>query len=223
MNPNIRVLLRYAIQLLLPVLFVLGSVHLILLTTRTWIPFEYRRASFPPDTYGFSTADRIYWSGIDLNFLLDDLEISYFDNFTLADGSPMHNERELGHFEDVRVIVDGSRKVFAGAIGISAVLVFLLFRFEGSQVALETLRGGALWALGLLALLAIGSIFAFTLVFTGFHQIFFDPNTWTFRFSDTFIRLYPQRFWQDVILYVIGLTFLESGSLYLITRALMNR
>lgn len=223
MNPNIRMLLRYAIQLLLPVLFVLGSVHFLILTTRTWIPFEYRRASFPADTYGFSTADRIYWSGIDLNFLLDDLEISSFDEFTLADGSPMHNERELGHFEDVRVIVGGSRNVFVGAIASILVLLVLLFRFEGSQVALEFLRGGALWTLGLLALLAIGSVFAFGLVFTGFHQIFFDPNTWTFRFSDTFIRLYPQRFWQDVIVYVIGLTFLESGSLYLITRALLNR
>ena len=223
MNPNIRMMLRYAVQVLLPVLVVLGSVHLLLLTAGTWIPFEYRRANFPADKYGFSTDDRIYWSAIDLDFLLEDLEISYFDDFALPDGSPMHNERELLHFEDVLTIVAGSRRVFWGALVALGLLLGLLFRFEGSQVALDSVRGGALWTLGLLALLALGMVFAFGLVFTGFHQIFFDPNTWTFRFSDTFIRLYPQRFWQDVIMYVIGLTFLESGSLYLITKALLNR
>ena len=223
MNPSIRVLLRYVIQVLLPVLIVLGSVQFLLITARTWIPFEYRRPSFPADTYGFSTEDRIFWSAIDLDFLLEDFELSYFDDFTLSDGSPMHNDRELLHFEDVRVIVAGSRSVFWGAAVTIILLLGLLFRFEGSHAALEALRGGALWTLGLIGLLAIGSVFAFGLVFTGFHQIFFDPNTWTFRFSDTFIRLYPQRFWQDVIVYIMGLTFLESGTVYLITRALLNK
>lgn len=223
MNPGTRMLLRHTIQVLLLVLLVLSSVHFLLLTARAWIPYEYRRASFPADSYGFSTDERIELSALDLNFLLQDLEVSYFDDLTLPDGNPMHNDRELQHFEDVRTILAGSRRVFWGALLALVGLSFVLFRSQGSQVVLESLHGGAVWTLGLIAVLTVGLVVAFGLVFTGFHQLFFDPNTWTFRFSDTFIRLYPQRFWQDVFMYVIGITFLDSGLIYLITKTLLKR
>jgi len=223
MNPSIRILLRNAAQALMPALLILGSVQLLIFTAKTWIPWEYRRASFPADTYGFSTADRIYLSAIDMDYLLKDLDISYFDDFTLPDGSPMHNERELRHFEDVLRIVKGSQRVFWGALIAVGLSLALLWRFEGSELALESIRIGAIWTLGLLTLFGIGLALAFGVVFTGFHQIFFDPNTWTFLYSDTFIRLYPERFWQDAIIAVVGLTIFDSGILYFITGALLKR
>ncbi len=33
-----------------------------------------------------------------------------------------------------------------------------------------------------------------------FHGLFFNGNTWLFAYSDTLIRLFPIRFWEDTFL-----------------------
>ena len=45
-------------------------------------------------------------------------------------------------------------------------------------------------------------LLAFGVIFVWFHQIFFESGTWTFLFSDTLIRLFPERFWRDTFLAV---------------------
>jgi uncharacterized membrane protein len=42
--------------------------------------------------------------------------------------------------------------------------------------------------------------------FVAFHQVFFAAGTWTFEYSDTLIRLFPNRFWFDAALTIAGLT-----------------
>ncbi len=37
--------------------------------------------------------------------------------------------------------------------------------------------------------------------FVLFHSLFFEGNSWLFYFSDTLIRLFPIRFWQDAFLW----------------------
>ncbi len=104
LQPRLKSGLRTAIQIIIPVLLILGTVRIILVTAKTWIPYEYRLSGFPEDFYGFSTEDRIFWSAVDLDFLFSDAEIDYFDGFELDSGEPMHNERELRHMVDVKVI-----------------------------------------------------------------------------------------------------------------------
>ncbi|RPJ17838.1 MAG: DUF1461 domain-containing protein, partial [Chloroflexi bacterium] len=36
--------------------------------------------------------------------------------------------------------------------------------------------------------------------FSGLHTLFFEGDSWLFHFSDTLIRLFPIRFWQDAFL-----------------------
>jgi uncharacterized membrane protein len=36
--------------------------------------------------------------------------------------------------------------------------------------------------------------------FVGFHSLFFEGDSWLFLYSDTLIRLFPIRFWQDAFL-----------------------
>jgi integral membrane protein (TIGR01906 family) len=62
-------------------------------------------------------------------------------------------------------------------------------------------RGGWL----LVALVVVIGIFAavsFWQFFTIFHELFFTGDSWQFLFSDTLIRLFPMRFWQDAFLFV---------------------
>jgi uncharacterized membrane protein len=37
--------------------------------------------------------------------------------------------------------------------------------------------------------------------FIFFHSLFFEGNSWLFLFSDTLIRLFPIRFWEDAFLW----------------------
>ena len=41
--------------------------------------------------------------------------------------------------------------------------------------------------------------------FVAFHGLFFEGNTWLFLFSDTLIRLFPIRFWQDAFLWAAAI------------------
>ena len=223
LQPTVKTGLRTAIQILIPLVLVLGSVRIILVTAKSWLPLEYRISSFPVDTYGFSTEDRIYWSAIDVDYLLAEAEIEYFDAYQLEGGEPMHNERELRHMVDVMEIVLATKRVFQwGLLLLVGLLVFAGWS-QGIDYALFGLRNGAVWTLVLIAILIIGVIFAFGFVFVGFHRLFFEAGTWTFSYSDTFIRLYPQRFWQDIFFYVGGLVAAQAGVLYGLARVLLRR
>jgi uncharacterized membrane protein len=61
-------------------------------------------------------------------------------------------------------------------------------------------------------------VLSFGILFVAFHNVFFQPGTWTFNFSDTLIRLFPERFWRDVFLIVGGLTFFGGLLLAVIFR-----
>jgi integral membrane protein (TIGR01906 family) len=56
----------------------------------------------------------------------------------------------------------------------------------------------------------VAVLVAFSVFFVFFHQVFFESGTWVFRFSDTLIRLFPQRFWRDAFI-AIGLLSLAGG------------
>jgi uncharacterized membrane protein len=45
-------------------------------------------------------------------------------------------------------------------------------------------------------------LLAFGVIFVAFHQVFFESGTWTFFYSDTLIRLFPERFWRDTFIAV---------------------
>jgi integral membrane protein (TIGR01906 family) len=61
-------------------------------------------------------------------------------------------------------------------------------------------RGGLL-TLGLVVLIGIFASINFWQFFTDFHGLFFTGNSWQFLYSDTLIRLFPLRFWQDAFLF----------------------
>lgn len=211
-------LTQVILQIVLVILLVLLAVRIILVTANFWIPIEYRAPGFPQDRFGFSTQDRIFWSQVDVEYLLGDYDISYFDDYTLPDGAPMHNERELKHMQDVYELIKVVWKLLGwGALAAILGLVFL-GRFGSIGEVEQVLRSTARWTLLLMIILGVGLVVGFGVFFVGFHRIFFEGDTWIFAYSDTFIRLYPERFWRDTFALVAGLTLIEAGVLYLIGR-----
>jgi integral membrane protein (TIGR01906 family) len=216
-------LLRFIVQVMVPLLLILGNVRLILFTAKAWVPVEYKLPGFPEDSYGFTLDDRLKWSAIDIDYLLNEVELEYFDEYRLDSGEMMHNERELGHMQDVKSLVQSTWLAFRIGLVALLFLMILIGWDSGYEAVWKSLHRGSIWSLFLLGILAIGILLAFGFLFVGFHKVFFEGDTWLFRYSDTFIRLYPERFWRDVFIFLAGITAIEAGLLFWISKKLIER
>lgn len=199
------------VVILVPVALILTSVRLLL--TPAFVHVEYRTPFFPPDNYGFSQEDRLFWSMIALDYLLNDQGIAFLGDLRFEDGTPVYNERELGHMLDVKQVVGSALIVWYGSL--IGLLVLGLWAWLGKwvdQFRRACMRGGWLTVI-LVGVIVSAVVVGFGVFFVFFHEVFFDPGTWIFRFSDTLIRLFPERFWRDTFLWIGGLSI--AGGLLL--------
>ncbi len=174
---------------------------------------EYRMPGFPEDTYGFTYEERVKWATYGIEYLINEAGPEYLGDLRFDDGAPVFTEREVSHMLDVKIVVGHTLTVFRLSLVLLVALgLFAWRRGWVDSFRLGISRGG--WIL-LVLLLTLGALAAvsFWQFFSAFHAIFFEGDSWLFAFSDTLIRLYPIRFWQDVILYILGGSALTGGLL----------
>lgn len=206
-------ILGWCITLLTPVVLVLSAVRLLLVPA--FLEFEYRTPNFPPDRYGFTLEERLYWSKIALEYLLNDAGIEFLGNLRFEDGSPVYNARELRHMVDVKVALGGALAVWR--LSLAAMLILFVWAWRGRWLDLYwrgLRRGGWLTLLIVIAVLLAVAL-SFGVFFVAFHNVFFAPGTWMFAYEDTLIRLFPERFWRDVFIYIGGIAALFGLALLL--------
>jgi integral membrane protein (TIGR01906 family) len=218
-------ILSYLTSLLIP-LALIGTALRILLSP-FFFNIEYRMPYFPADEYGFTQQDRLRWAPFAVDYLINNADISYLGDLKFENGSPLYNERELTHMADVKNVVRGALNVWYISLAIFALLAILAWRGDWVYEFINGLRRGGMWMIGLavsLGLIAgIGIAISpnvFWQFFTFFHSIFFEGDSWLFYYSDTLIRLFPIRFWQDAFLWAAilalgggaGLAFGLKGS-----------
>jgi integral membrane protein (TIGR01906 family) len=193
------------ITALIPLLLVLISVRLVM--TPQFLAFEYNRPDFPVDIYGFTREDRLYFAPFAVDYLLNDAGIEYLGDLTFDDGRPLFNARELGHMVDVKMLTRAALTVLTVALPVALVLGVLLARQpqHRPRLGVALMTGGSI-ALLLMVTVAGLALVAWDTFFTGFHQAFFADGTWIFDYSDTLIRLFPERFWFDAALTIGVLT-----------------
>lgn len=192
--------LPWIVTLLIPAAIVLTGVRLLFFPT--FLHLEYNMPGFPDDPFGFTLEDRLYWSQIAMEYLLNDAGIEFLGELKFEDGSTVYNERELRHMVDVKKAIKMTLNVWylslAGLLGLG------IWTWRSGWAALYrqgASRGGWLTVILIAAILA--SVFAaFGVFFVAFHNVFFEAGTWMFLFSDTLIRLFPERFWRDIFVYV---------------------
>ena len=200
------------ITIAVPLLLLMGGIRLML--TPAFINFEYRQPNFPPDVYGFSTADRLKWADLSIQYLLNSEPITYLADLRLDASMPLFNERELSHMLDVKILV---QRMLTALWVLGGILVALggFFHWRKQAAAYwRALASGGYAALGLLGFVLVMVFTAFDWLFTRFHNIFFVGDTWLFLYTDSLIRLFPMKFWQDAFIGVGILTGL--GALFLI-------
>jgi integral membrane protein (TIGR01906 family) len=199
-------ILSFPVTLLVPIALI--GLGLRILLTPLFLQVEYNMPYFPRDPYGFTKADRLKWAPYALNYLTNSADISYLGNLKFEDGTSLYNERELSHMNDVKRVTQGALKIWYISLAALALLgIWAWAGGWGQAYRLGLMRGGWLMVIlaitiGLIAVIGISvdpDIF-FTF-FAGFHSLFFEGNSWLFLFSDTLIRLFPIRFWQDAFLF----------------------
>ncbi len=196
----------WIVTLLLPVAMTFLGLRLLL--SHAFPEIEYRLPGFPADEYGFTLQERLHWSGISIDYLLNKAEISFLGDLTFPDGSPLFNDRELSHMHDVKNVVHPVLWVGYG-VWLIILGVGLWARFGGWWANyVSSIRRGGWLTVGMVVVIGIFAAISFWQFFTIFHELFFTGDSWQFLFSDTLIRLFPMRFWQDA--------FLFAGSLDLI-------
>ena len=200
--------LSWIVAILVPVMLILTAVRLLI--TPAFVQLEYRTPNFPPDSYGFTREDRLYWSQIALDYLLNDESISFLEDLQFEDGSQVYNARELKHMVDVKNVVQAALIVwYASLISIFLLGIWAYWGGWWDEYRYGLARGGWITVI-LIAVTLVGVMIAFSVFFVFFHQVFFDSGTWVFRFSDTLIRLFPERFWRDTFV-AVGLLSMAGG------------
>ncbi len=192
--------LAWLVTLLMPVVLCMAAVRLVI--NPLFVQFEYNTPAFPEDPFGFTKQDRLYWSGIALDYLLNSQGINFLGDLRFDNGQPVYNERELRHMVDVKNVLAGALNVWY--LSLAALAVLVVWAWRGGWWAdfrRGVSRGGWLTVI-LIAAIILFVLFGFDTFFVAFHRIFFEGNSWLFLYSDTLIRLFPERFWQIVFLVV---------------------
>ena len=192
--------LTWVVAVLVPVVLVLTAVRLLMLPA--FLYFEYNTPNFPADFYGFTKQDRLYWSRFALDYLTNPQGISFLGDLRFADGAPVYNQRELKHMVDVKSALGAALTVWR--LSLVALVVLGLWAWRGGWLGSYRLglsRGGFLTT-ALLGAAIVLVLLSFGVFFVAFHNVFFESGTWVFEYSDTLIRLFPERFWRDIFIYV---------------------
>jgi integral membrane protein (TIGR01906 family) len=199
-------ILSWLISILIPLALIGLAIRVLL--SPVFYKTEYNMPYFPPDDYGFTKADRLKWAPYAVNYLTNNADISYLGDLKFGDGKPLYNERELSHMQDVKRLTLATLNLWY--VSLALLLALGLWAWYGQWwdgYRLGLMRGGWLMV-GLAVTIGIIVVVGITVnpnvfdeFFVGFHHLFFSGDSWLFLFSDTLIRLFPIRFWEDAFLW----------------------
>ena len=224
-NTVLQTIVRWLVILAMPFFLGLGMIRAII--AWDYPAFEYPRIAADP--FGFTDEERLELargtlrylqrgeSATEVIHLLEELRLPGTDE-------PLYNEREIGHMIDVKNVADGMKRVtyVAGAI-VGIGLALLLVPRATRHYGWRTLFYAGLATVIALAVIALAILIAWPFFFTQFHELLFPPETWTFAYSDSLIRLFPEQFWFDIGVIVSVGTLVLGGLVALIGYVMSRR
>lgn len=222
MSKIIDTLFSLWVVISVPIILVLLAVRLLL--TPLFINIEYRMPNFPPDYFGFTQEERLYWADIAREYLLNTEPIDFLGELRFSNGDAVYNERELRHMEDVKNVV----RIAMIVLYTDLILLFGFGWYSNNTGELngflENLSRGGYLTVGVVLAIIVFILINFNTFFVMFHRIFFEGDTWLFRYSDTLIRLFPEKFWQDAFILVGSIALVGGGVIgYVARRIKENR
>jgi len=219
MNKNtITTIIRWLVVIATPLLLTTITVRVLIAWNSPSYPaWEYQRIT--PDRYGFTLDERLEFAEATLDYLqrsepaseviylLEDLRLPGTDD-------SVYNPAEIGHMLDVKNVADAFKTaMWVFLIVVVGGLIYLFARPETRLQGAKALLQGGVFTVTAVFLVMIFIAIGWGLFFTLFHNIFFDAGTWTFAYSDSLIRLFPEQFWFDFALLWTG-SILALGALF---------
>jgi integral membrane protein (TIGR01906 family) len=201
----LRKILKALLILLIPLILVLGAVRL--LTTDSFLAYEYGKASFPPDAYGYTPQQRFIMASTNVHYVRAHLPDNELAKQTL-NGVPVYNQREVSHMADVQAVFQAVLRLWQFAFILFLVVGLVLWK-NGQRMALwSAVQWGGIVTSGLILTIGLLAFFGWQTWFELFHRLFFLPGSWLFSYQDTLIRLFPRQFWFDATLTISFLSFI---------------
>jgi integral membrane protein (TIGR01906 family) len=197
MPSRITKTLNLFLALLISILVITTAVRL--LATDQYLVFEYSKASFPSDPYGFTNQQRFILASTNIHYVGAHLPDDELSKQTL-NGTPIYNPREISHMIDVRAVFQSIFQVWQAAFILALVFGFILWRKGELKLLSSAIQSGGLLTSGFILSIGLLAVFAWQFWFDTFHLLFFKPGSWLFSYSDTLIRLFPVEFWFDATL-----------------------
>ncbi|ABY24728.1 integral membrane protein, putative [Renibacterium salmoninarum ATCC 33209] len=197
-----------------PFVLLLLAIRVIAMPLFAWI--EYNRPGFPADSFGFNTEERVTYGSYAVDYLNNFTGPKYLAGLVGSDGRPLFGSGEVSHMVDVKGVY--MIAMLAGLVLLIAMIVGIIYLAKRSVGGVRrSLFAGSAATLVIIIGLGVFALLGWERFFTDFHQLFFANGTWTFRLSDTLIRLFPEQFWTDsggtigvLVLLVASLTFAFS-------------
>ena len=208
------------LALSLPVLLLAAGARLVATPPFLW--WEYHRAGFPADRWGMSTEQRMTYGSYGLDYIMNLAPPEYLSGLAREEGGSLFLPAEVSHMRDVQHVMQWGL-LAATILLVLSVLSCLYLHRRAPGAASGALFFGSWLTIVLLVVLGVAALFGWEMFFTLFHSLFFDAGSWTFRVTDTLIRLYPTQFWMDAALTVALVAALGAAATMLITRQRMRR
>ena len=134
---------------------------------------------------------------------------------TTPQGAPLFNEREIEHLAEVKGLIRLCYTVQVGTGGYIAAFIvvgFILLKRRFWYALARGLFGGGVLTLALLVAVGVAALANFYWLFLGFHYLFFSSSdTWILNpATDYLIMIFPEGFFYDIGLYVVGAIVAEA-------------
>lgn len=207
------------LALAFPILLIALGVRLVATPLFLWI--EYHRPGFPADNWGMSTEQRMTYGSYGLDYIMNLAPPEYLGGLLSHEGGMLFQGQEVSHMTDVRHVIQWGFLVAVILLVFSVISCLYLHR-RAPGAASGALFFGAWLTIALLVVLLVIAVLAWETFFALFHSLFFDAGTWTFRITDTLIRLYPTQFWMDAAIAVALVAVIGAFVTMLITRPRMR-
>src|SRR5215211_12795 len=172
----------WLVTLIIPIALI--GLGLRVLLSPLFLRIEYNMPYFPRDEFGFSKEDRLKWAPYALDYLTNSADTSYLGDLKFEDGTPLYNERELSHMDDVKRVTQGGLRVWYISLVILLLLgVWAWFGGWWADYMLGLMRGGWLMVglavtIGLVVVVGIAlNPDIFNVFFKQFHHIFFEGDS----------------------------------------------
>lgn len=207
------------LALTFPILLIALGVRLVATPLFLWI--EYHRPGFPADHWGMTTEQRMTYGSYGLDYIMNFAPPEYLGGLISEEAGMLFQDQEVSHMTDVQHVIQWGFLVALILLVLSAISCFYLHR-RAPGAASGALFFGAWLTVAFLVVLLVIAVLAWETFFALFHSLFFDAGTWTFRITDTLIRLYPTQFWMDAAIAVALVAVIGAFVTMLITRPRMR-